>query len=239
MARCPGQDQRFWKPEDIFEADCPECGGLIEFWKDEPKLKCPNCGKLAVNPKLDLGCAEWCQYAKECLGISLSHESNILCNRLIEEMKNIFGKDQKRINHALEVLKYAEQILAEEKADPLVVKAAAILHDIGSHAAEKKHGSAEAKFQEIEGPPVAKKILVKYAIELGLIEHICRIIANHHNPNALNTPEFKIIWDADSLVNLGEKFAQSKPEEEKIKELIDSTFKTEKGRQLAIEKFAE
>ena len=76
----------------------PECGELIEFWKDEPKLKCPKCGKLAVNPKLDLGCAEWCRYAKECLGISLSHESNILCNRLIEEMKNIFGKDKLKEN---------------------------------------------------------------------------------------------------------------------------------------------
>jgi putative nucleotidyltransferase with HDIG domain len=154
-------------------------------------------------------------------------------------MKNIFGKDQKRINHALEVLKYAEQILEQEKADPLVVKAAAILHDIGIHAAEKKHGSAEAKFQEIEGPPIAKKTLVKYGIELGLIEHICQIIANHHNAKALDTPEFRIIWDADWLVNLGEKFAESKPEKEKIKELIDNTFKTEKGRQLAIRKFAE
>jgi HD superfamily phosphodiesterase len=239
MARCPGQDQRFWKPEDIFEVNCPECGGLIEFWKDEPKLKCPNCGKLAVNPKLDLGCTEWCRYAKECLGISLGHESNILCNRLIEEMKNIFGKDQRRINHALEVLKYAEQILEAEKADPLVVKAAAILHDIGIHAAEKKHGSTEAKFQEIEGPLTAKKILVKYGIEVGSIEHICQIIANHHRVKGIDTPEFRIIWDADSLVNLGEKFAESKPEEEKIKELIDNTFKTEKGRQLAIKKFAE
>jgi hypothetical protein len=239
MARCPGQDQRFWKPEDIFEVNCPECGELIEFWKDEPKLKCPKCGKLAVNPKLDLGCAEWCQYAKECLGISLSHESNILCNRLIEEMKNIFGKDQIRINQTLEVLKYAEQILANEKADPLVVKAAAILHDIGIHAAQKKHGSTEARFQEIEGPPIAKKILVKYAIELGLIEHICQIIANHHSAKGLNTPEFKIIWDADWLVNLGEKFAESKPEKEKIEELIDSTFKTEKGRQLALRKFVK
>ena len=239
MARCPGQDQRFWKPEDIFEVNCPECGELIEFWKDEPKLKCPKCGKLAVNPKLDLGCAEWCQYAKECLGISLSHESNILCNRLIEEMKNIFGKDQKRINHALEVLKYAEQILEVEKANPLVVKAAAILHDVGIREAEKKHGSTEAKFQEIEGPPIAKKILFKYGIEVGSIEHVYQIIANHHSAKALNTPEFKIIWDANWLVNLGEKFAESKTKKEKIKELIDNTFKTEKGRQLAIKKFAE
>ena len=43
MVRCPGQDQRFWKPGDIFEVKCPGCGGAVEFFKDEPKLKCPKC----------------------------------------------------------------------------------------------------------------------------------------------------------------------------------------------------
>jgi hypothetical protein len=66
MFRCPGQDQRFWKPEDIFEAKCPGCGQPVEFFKDEPKLKCRHCGCMVVNPKIDLGCAQWCQYAKQC-----------------------------------------------------------------------------------------------------------------------------------------------------------------------------
>ncbi|GAF92556.1 unnamed protein product [marine sediment metagenome] len=70
MFRCPGQDQRFWKPEDIFEVQCTGCGGAVEFFKDEPKLKCHKCGQMVVNPKIDLGCAEWCQYAEQCLGIT-------------------------------------------------------------------------------------------------------------------------------------------------------------------------
>ncbi len=69
MVRCPGQDQRFWKPGDIFEVKCPGCGGPIEFFKDEPKLKCQNCGRVILNPKINLGCAEWCKYADRCLGI--------------------------------------------------------------------------------------------------------------------------------------------------------------------------
>ena len=68
MLRCPGQDQRFWKPEDIFEVQCPGCGRKIEFFKDEPKLKCPKCGQIVVNPKIDLGCAEWCKFAEQCIG---------------------------------------------------------------------------------------------------------------------------------------------------------------------------
>ncbi len=69
MVRCPGQDQRFWKPEDIFEVKCPGCGTSLEFFKDEPKLKCRKCGRLVANPKIDIGCAEWSQHAEQCLCI--------------------------------------------------------------------------------------------------------------------------------------------------------------------------
>jgi endogenous inhibitor of DNA gyrase (YacG/DUF329 family) len=66
--RCPGQDQKYWKPEDIFDVLCPYCGTEMEFWKDEPVLNCPHCKKTVRNPKLEPGCAEWCKYADECLG---------------------------------------------------------------------------------------------------------------------------------------------------------------------------
>jgi hypothetical protein len=69
MLRCPGQDERFWKPGDIFEVQCPGCGNAAEFFKDEPKLKCRKCGRIILNPKIDLGCAEWCKYADQCLDI--------------------------------------------------------------------------------------------------------------------------------------------------------------------------
>lgn len=68
MPRCPGQDQRYWKPEDICESLCPFCGAEIEFWKDEPLLCCAQCGKEVRNPRLDPGCAEWCPMADKCLG---------------------------------------------------------------------------------------------------------------------------------------------------------------------------
>jgi len=66
--RCPGMDRRFWRIEDIFETPCPHCGAAIEMWKDDPQRTCGSCGKTAANPKLDLGCAEWCDFAAECLG---------------------------------------------------------------------------------------------------------------------------------------------------------------------------
>jgi len=67
---CPGQDKRYWKPEDIFEVPCRGCHLLVEIWKDEPKRKCPQCGTLVYNSIINKGCAQWCQYAEKCFGDS-------------------------------------------------------------------------------------------------------------------------------------------------------------------------
>jgi hypothetical protein len=68
IARCPGQNTRFWGPSDIFEVACPGCGGNIEFFKDEAQRRCKGCGRLVFNPRMDFGCANWCPMARECLG---------------------------------------------------------------------------------------------------------------------------------------------------------------------------
>jgi hypothetical protein len=65
--KCPGQDTRFWKPEDIFVAECPKCGAEIEFFKDDARRRCAWCGHMFYNPKIALGCVEWCQYAEKCV----------------------------------------------------------------------------------------------------------------------------------------------------------------------------
>ena len=72
--KCPGQDLRYWKPEDIFSVSCPECGESIEFFKDEMRLRCPNCKKLVPNPKADLGCAGHCASADDCVGPELAQQ---------------------------------------------------------------------------------------------------------------------------------------------------------------------
>lgn len=234
MVRCPGQDQRFWKPEDIFEVECSNCGRAVEFFKDEPQLKCRECGHTVINPKIDLGCAEWCQYAQQCLGVTVKNLTFVR-QKLINEMKKVFGRDEKRIKHALAVLDYAERIQAVEGGDPLVVKAAGILHDIGIHEAERKHGSPAGKYQEIEGPPIAEEILKRHDIPQETIEHVCKIIANHHSAKDIDTKEFRILWDADRLVNIQEDFPDASTE--KLEGIIDKTFKTAKGREIAMESF--
>jgi hypothetical protein len=152
---------------------------------------------------------------------------------LIKKMMDIFGEDRKRINHALSVLEYAEKINSVEGADSSIVTAAAILHDIGIHQAEKKYGSSAGKYQEIEGPPIAEPILKDCGLDRDKIEHICKIIANHHSAKNIDTPEFRVIWDADWLVNIPDECG--KMNKEKLNGFIEKIFKTNKGKQLAKE----
>jgi len=231
--KCPGQDQRFWKPEDIFEVTCPGCGAAVELWKDDPRRKCPQCGAEVKNPKLALGCAEWCPFAKECLGHDPSESAaEDTCRRLVDAMEKTFGADKRRIDHALAVLKHAEEILAAERgASPLVVKAAAILHDIGILEAERKHGSSSGRFQEMEGPPIARKIMEEIGLDEATVDHVTRIVGAHHGARGIDTKEFRIVWDADRLVNLPEEFPDA--DDEKLRSVIDKVFKTKTGAEIA------
>ena len=72
--RCPGQDPSRWKPEDISEIACPSCKTINEFWKDEPRRNCRECGQEIRNPKIDLGCAKWCKAAAQCLGVEVKQD---------------------------------------------------------------------------------------------------------------------------------------------------------------------
>ena len=69
--KCPVQDTQHWKPDDIFETQCPNCGSKIEFFKDDASRRCKGCGEKVSNPKLDFGCAQHCEFAEQCLsGVS-------------------------------------------------------------------------------------------------------------------------------------------------------------------------
>ncbi len=150
---------------------------------------------------------------------------------LIKAMEDYFAGDTKRIDHARKVTAYAEQLLRPEGGDYTVVISAAVLHDIGIHQAEKKYGSANGKYQEIEGPPIAREILTRLELQPGQIDEICEIIAHHHSPGKINTQNFKILYDSDWLVNIRDDYdIQDKT---KLANIIERVFLTETGRSLA------
>jgi len=141
---------------------------------------------------------------------------------LTSRLKQYLGDDQRRIVHALKVTQGAKQILKQEKgADEVVVLCAAILHDIGIHEAEKKYGSSSPRYQHLEGPPIARKILEQEGLPDAAVEEVCVIVGHHHWPRQHESINFKIVYDADQIVGVGEG------------ELLHVTLLTGGGRRLA------
>ncbi len=146
-------------------------------------------------------------------------------------MERYFGSDQKRIDHALQVSLYAEELLAYIDADPVVTLAAAYLHDIGIHEAERRHGSSSGKWQELEGPPLATQMLADVGAAEVTIEAVVDIIANHHTPGGVDSAEFRVIWDADALVNFADVLPTKNQEERDA--ILQAHMVTEAGYRIA------
>ena len=154
---------------------------------------------------------------------------------VISRMKQLFGDDNRRVNHALKVLRFSEEILRGEKivgeiAETVVLTAA--LHDIGIHEAERKYNSSSGKYQEIEGPPIANRILHEMGISDSIIQRVCYIIGGHHTPSKVDDVDFQIIWEADLLVNIEEDGLASDKNANIVK-IISENFKTATGKRIA------
>ena len=154
----------------------------------------------------------------------------ILENKIIDNMKQYFENDKKYIDHALKVLSYTKELLKQEKGDSQIVFTTAILHDIGIKLCKKKYNSTGGQLQEIEGPPIARKILKELEVDSKIIDEVCDIIASHHSPGEINTLNFKIIWDADWLVNLEDEY--NIKNKEKLEKVINKIFLTKTGKNL-------
>jgi len=148
-------------------------------------------------------------------------------------MEEYFGDDARRIDHALRVTAFACRLMEDEPADPDLVVATALLHDIGIREAERKYGSSAGNLQEVEGPPVAREILARLGYAEPFIAEACAIIASHHSPGEVDSDNFRIIWDADWLVNLGDECDLS--DKEKCGNIISKTFLTKTGKWMAKE----
>lgn len=161
--------------------------------------------------------------------------SLIIKEKLIKELEDYFGSDAKRINHAKQVMNYADQLLCLEGGDWHIVIPASILHDLGIKVAEEKYGSSAGHFQEQEGPGIARVILLRLGFNLSDTEEICQIIRYHHSPGKINTQNFKIIYDSDWLVNLKDEVdLKSKG---KVKAIINRVFFTQSAKEIAQKKY--
>ena len=133
--QCPGQDNRYWDGEAVFEAPCPHCGNELEFFKDDSQRSCKKCGNRVLNPRIDFGCAAYCSHAEQCLGSMppelLAEQKNLFKDKLsIAVRKQLIGKEElyKKASNRTEI---AEQLCKDEqRGDMAAVLAATLLLDV-------------------------------------------------------------------------------------------------------------
>ena len=155
---------------------------------------------------------------------------------IMSDIIKYFQGDVKRINHPLKVYDFAYLISKETNIDEdklLMISVAALLHDIGIKEAERKYKSSSGKFQEIEGPQIATKILLPYDLDDKFIERLRFIIGNHHTYSKIDDIDFQILVEADFLVNIFEDSLS----QESIQKLRNEIFKTESGSRLLEEMY--
>ncbi|KAA8666967.1 HD domain-containing protein [Clostridium sp. HV4-5-A1G] len=153
-----------------------------------------------------------------------------ITSHIMKKMITYFGNDAKRINHALKVYGFSKTIGELEglnKNDLLILEIAAILHDIGIKESEKKYNSSAGNYQEIEGPPIARKLLKDIDIDKNVVDRICFLIGSHHSYNKIDKIDLQILIESDFLVNAYEDNIK-KPD---IEFMDEKYFKTSAGRQ--------
>lgn len=116
--------------------------------------------------------------------------------------------DPKRIQHLIKVHDLAATIGTLEGMSPaelLTLEAAAVVHDIGIHEAERKHHSSSGKWQEQEGPTLARQVLIQVGgFSPEQVERVCFLVGHHHTYANMQGLDYQALVEADFLVNLYE-----------------------------------
>ena len=149
--------------------------------------------------------------------------------KLISEMIKYYSGDPKRIQHFLKVYSFASIIGKEEKLDKKtqeILQIASIVHDIGIKVSEEKYNSSAGKYQEIEGPSIARDMLFRLGYDEDIIARVCYLVGHHHTYNDIQGVDYQILVEADFLVNIYEDGL----DKESIINAYDRIFKTVAGK---------
>ena len=215
--KCPGQDTQYWKPEAIFEVKCPECHNTVEFFRDDTTRKCGQCGHRFVNPKMDFGCAAYCQYAAECLGTLpaelVAQREDLLKDRVAVEMKRFYRSDFKRIGNATRTARYAEAIGKDEAGNLALVLMAAYLHGMDNGQ--------------------ARGILEKLGAPTPLLEGVVAMVAAKDTAVDDMDLNANIVADAIGIAALEEAQKTDPMDPKALADVISTTVHTQGGLRVA------
>ena len=152
---------------------------------------------------------------------------------LLGEMIAHNAGDPKRIQHLVKVHAFARYIarkegLAGEELETLEV--AAYVHDIGIRLAEDRYGYSSGKLQEelgAKGITVAKVGEAEVMAE-DTVSRAAWLVGHHHTYNHIQGLDYRILVEADFLVNLLEDGTGR----DGIQTAWEQIFRTRTGREL-------
>ncbi|MGN0596971.1 MAG: HD domain-containing protein [Ruminiclostridium sp.] len=150
---------------------------------------------------------------------------------LAKAMIDYYRNDPKRINHFIKVHAFAKEIgelenLSEETL--FILETAAYVHDIGIKNSELKYGSSAGKYQEIEGPAEAEKLLSQLGFDKRVINRVSYLVGHHHTYDKVDGEDYRILIEADFIVNAYED-CMSK---ESIENVRSKIFRTKSGTEI-------
>lgn len=193
---CPGQDTRFWRPGDIFDVTCARCGRKVEFFKDDATRLC-RCGNRIRNPKLSMGCAQWCEHAKECLGydpkeeLQENTEEIALADKIIGVLRAELGDESSIFQEAIQSLQNAERILRTENGNPRVIISAVLLTGVDQKNEQPPPGSSKE-----ENFPRARKIMSAVDLDKSTTDEVCDLIERYWKCDEADTADLKILRES-------------------------------------------
>lgn len=152
-----------------------------------------------------------------------------MTEKIISAMIDYYKGDPRRINHFMKVYAFAKNIGMEEGLDSRtqnILETAAVVHDIGIKLSEEKYNSSSGKYQEIEGPAEAEKLLKRLGVEDDVIERVSYLVGHHHTYGNINGMDYQILVEADFIVNIYE----DNESRDAVMNIKNKIFKTKTGK---------
>ncbi|MGI5959616.1 MAG: HD domain-containing protein [Massiliimalia sp.] len=133
-----------------------------------------------------------------------------------------------RIHHFMKVLAFSRLIGKSEHIDEStleILETAAVLHDVGIKESLRKYETDTGNYQELEGPPIARRMMLKLGYPEEMIRRVCYLVGHHHTYTDVDGMDYQILIEADGLVNMMGKGMHT-PE---ILRMRQSVFRTKTG----------
>jgi DNA-directed RNA polymerase subunit RPC12/RpoP len=211
--KCPGQETQFWTAEAIYEVPCPQCGKSVEFYKDDTTRICQGCGHRFVNPKLDFGCASYCQFAEQCLGSLpedfIGQQESLLKDKVAVAMKREYRTDFHSIGLGVRTARYAEAIAKEEGGNMAVILCSAYLNGIG-RVGGRLLGQQYSTEEQAKSSIRTRKLLTELGAKQDMVEAVCALVGGEAAGDFVL--EAAILNDAECLTRMEEELRQPEAE---------------------------